>query len=140
VDSLDSWSPSIGLIVHRVPRLCVVTAVVSGVLLRSYQRHPLTWIRGRAADRQQLGATLQVLARASSLAAVQLDYRPLLSAEALLSHGRSARAITQVVGPLVVEHARRLMQSRAEYSEPGLVSAIGAHKKPSHSLIGNSGL
>src|SRR5215813_4592183 len=52
VATLASWSPSIGLIARRVPDLSVVVAVVSGVLLGRYHRHPLTWIRRRAPDRQ----------------------------------------------------------------------------------------
>jgi hypothetical protein len=86
--------------------VCVVPAVVSGVLLRSYQRHFVTWIRRRAADRQQLGATLQVLTRASSSATVRLGYGPPLTDEALFATGRDARAATA----LVVEHTRTLMQ------------------------------
>jgi hypothetical protein len=78
IASLESWSPSIGLMVRRVPHLYVVPAAVSGVLLSSYQRHPMTWIRRSAADRRQLAATLQVLARASS-ATVRLAYGPPLS-------------------------------------------------------------
>jgi len=88
VASLDSWSASIGLIARRVPHVCVVPAVVSGVLLRSYQRHPLTWIRRRSADRQQLGATLQVLTRASSSATVRLRFGPPLTHEVLFARGR----------------------------------------------------
>ena len=65
--------------------------IVSGVLLRSYQRHPLTWIRSRAADRQQLGATLQVLTRASSSATVRLGYGPPLTGESSIAPRGSAR-------------------------------------------------
>jgi hypothetical protein len=136
VDSLESWSASIGLIAHRVPQLCVVTAVISGVLLPRYQRHPLTWTRRRAADRQQLGATLQVLARASSSATVRLTYGPVLSGEALFVRGRGARAITQVV----VEHARRLMQCPALQRQPGPRRRVNEAKRPGRALIGNSHL
>jgi acyltransferase-like protein len=122
VTSLESWSASIGLIARRVQHLCVVPAVVSGVLLRNYQRHPLIWIRRRAADRQQLGATLQVLARASSSATVRLAYGPPLTSEALFATGRDARAATRVV----VEHTRRLMQHLSPNDHLGGIPRFGA--------------
>ena len=117
VASLDSWSASIGLIAR--PHVCVVPAVVSGVLLRSYQRHPLTWIRRRSADRQQLGATLQVLARASSSATMRLMYGPSLTNEVLFARGRDARAATAVM----VEHTRALMQQQLPNDNPGALVA-----------------
>ena len=119
VASLDSWSASIGLIARRVQNVCVVPAVVSGVLLRSYQRHPLTWIRRRSADRQQLGATLQVLTRASSSATVRLGYGPPLTNEVLFARGRDARAATAVV----VEHTRALMQQQLPNDNLGALLA-----------------
>jgi hypothetical protein len=106
--TLQTWSISIGLLARRLPNLCVVPAIVSGVLVRRYQRHPLTWIRRRAIDRQQLGATLQALARSSAPTSVCLAYGSPLRREALFASGPSARAITA----LVVEHARGLMPSR----------------------------
>ena len=127
--SLDSWSASIGLIARRVPHVCVVPAVVSGVLLRSYQRHPLTWIRRRRADRQQLGATLQVLTRASSSATVHLGYGPPLTNEVLFARGRDARAATAVV----VEHTRALMQQQLPNDNLG---ALLARAWSSHLAVG----
>ena len=99
--------------------MCVVPAVVSGVLLRSYQRHPLTWIRRRSADRQQLGATLQVLTRPSSSPSVHLGYGPPLMYKVLFARGRDARAATAVV----VEHARALMQQQLPNDNPGALLA-----------------
>ena len=105
--ALERWSPSLGLIVHRVPRLAVVPAVVSGVLVREFQHHPLTLMRRRAADRQQLGATLQVLARASASTTVRLSYARPLHREALVSAGANARTTTR----LIVDNVRLLMRA-----------------------------
>ena len=120
IASLESWSPSIGLMVRRVPHLYVVPAAVSGVLLSSYQRHPMTWIRRSAADRQQLAATLQVLARASS-ATVRLAYGPPLTSKALIAARRDARAATAVV----VEHTRMLMQQLSPNGHSGGMAVPG---------------
>ena len=108
--AVNRWSASIGLIVQCVRGISVVPAVVSGVLLPRFQRHPLTWIRRRSTDRQRLGTALQVLARASSSVAVRLSYGQPIADQDLGAGVSGARAITEVV----VERARLLMQCVAQ--------------------------
>ncbi len=103
--ALNAWSPSIGLIARKVENLSIVPAVVSGVLLGRFQHHPLTLIRRRTADRQQLGRTLQVLARATRATNVQVAYGQPLDARELRDRDITARAITHTV----IEQARALM-------------------------------
>ena len=67
-----------------------------------------SWIRRRSADREQLGATLQVLTRASSSATVRLRNGPPLTNEVLFAWGRKCPCGTAVV----VEHTRALMQQQ----------------------------
>ncbi|HVP20484.1 MAG TPA: 1-acyl-sn-glycerol-3-phosphate acyltransferase [Anaerolineaceae bacterium] len=62
VESLASWSSSIGLFVRLMPSAQIVPAIVSGVLAPQATFHPLTWLRRRPKDRQRLGATLQLIA------------------------------------------------------------------------------
>jgi hypothetical protein len=105
--SLERWSVSIGLIVRRVPDVRVVPVIVSGVLLRGFHQHPLTRLRQRPHDRQQLGAMLQVLARARA-ATVRVTYgQPLSDEELRANHQQGARAITAAV----VRRARYLMRT-----------------------------
>jgi hypothetical protein len=59
--ALLRWSGSALAFLRLVPDCAVVPIVVSGVLAQGAQRHPLTLLRRRRADRERLGAMLQVL-------------------------------------------------------------------------------
>jgi hypothetical protein len=59
--ALPRWSESTSAFLRLVPDCAVVPIVVSGVLARGAQRHPLTLLRRKRADRERLGAMLQVL-------------------------------------------------------------------------------
>ncbi len=59
--ALSRWSESAAVFLRLVPDCTVVPIVVSGVLARGAQRHPLTLLRRKRADRERLGAMLQVL-------------------------------------------------------------------------------
>lgn len=59
--SLDRWSESIAIFARMVPRLQIVTAIVSGVVWPLAMNHPLTRLRRKPKDRERLGATLQVM-------------------------------------------------------------------------------
>jgi hypothetical protein len=61
VESVRSWSRSIGVLLRHVNNLQVVPVIVSGVLDAGYQRHPLTRLRRHPSDQQRLGTALQVL-------------------------------------------------------------------------------
>jgi hypothetical protein len=61
VASLDSWSESIALFIRKVPETQIVGAVVSHVLAPQAVFHPLTRLRRRQADRERLGASIQLI-------------------------------------------------------------------------------
>ncbi len=60
IESLESWSDSLGLFVRLAPHSTVVPAVVSGVVYEPALRHPLTRLRRSPKDRERVAATLQV--------------------------------------------------------------------------------
>jgi len=60
-ESLDGWSPSVGVLARLAGGTRVVPAVVSGVLSAPAQRHPLTLLR-RPGHRVGLARLLQMLA------------------------------------------------------------------------------
>lgn len=72
IESLAAWSDSLALFVRRVATLRVVPVIVSGVILPSSLRHPLTRVRRKAKDRERVAATLQLL-----LHTLRPTYRPL---------------------------------------------------------------
>ena len=66
LSALDRWSSSTATFLRFVPQAAVVPVVVSGVLSRRAQRHPLTYLRRKRKDREWLGAILQIVARTVS--------------------------------------------------------------------------
>ncbi|HSW06473.1 1-acyl-sn-glycerol-3-phosphate acyltransferase [Aquabacterium sp.] len=58
--SLQDWSDSAALFVRRVPQTRWLAALVSDVVSAQVQRHPLTWLRRSAHDKEKLAAALQV--------------------------------------------------------------------------------
>lgn len=64
--SLDDWSPSLALLLERVPETHLVVAVVSGVLLPWAYRHPLPRLRRVPRDQQKAAEILQIARQAVS--------------------------------------------------------------------------
>lgn len=61
VDSLRTWSESVGLFARLAPQTRIVAAIVSGVLSPQAQNNPLIKLRRDRKKREFLGATLQIL-------------------------------------------------------------------------------
>lgn len=100
VDSLDGWNPSTGLFVRLVPELQIVPVIVSGVLAPQAIYHPLTRMRRKKADREWLGATLQLIVGDLRPGAWPVRVRvrfapPLLASE--MVHLREPQAITRAI-------------------------------------------
>jgi hypothetical protein len=58
--SLDSWSPSVQLLLDSVPRLRCVMAMVSGVVSRRALEHPLARLKKEPIQRQTLAEFYQI--------------------------------------------------------------------------------
>lgn len=77
LDSLQRWSDGMVLLARRVPRTRWLVALVSNVVSARSQRHPLTWLRRGACDKEKLAAALQVaLPRYHGMTA-RVDFGPL---------------------------------------------------------------
>lgn len=61
--ALARWSDSFALLLRAVPETRVRTAIVSQVINAQALHHPLTRLRRKAADRDKLAASLQILWR-----------------------------------------------------------------------------
>jgi hypothetical protein len=97
VFALGRWSESTSVFLRLAPDCAVVPIVVSGVLARQAQRHPLTLLRGSRADRERLGAMLQVLMHTLRPAAwrvrVRVDIPRAFGGRELSAGGAASRAI-----------------------------------------------
>jgi hypothetical protein len=96
VQALSRWSESTTLFLRFAPECAVVPVVVSGVLARRAQRHPLVHLRRKRPDRERLGAMLQVLVHTLLPNAwrvrVRVDIARAFAGGALSTGGAAARA------------------------------------------------
>jgi hypothetical protein len=106
VESLRRWSRSIGLFLRLAPQAWVVSAVVSGVLSASAQRHPLTRLRRHPWDRKRFGEMLQIVVPVYRRVTVRVAFGPAHRAEELLATSADSDALTE----LVVAQARALIE------------------------------
>jgi 1-acyl-sn-glycerol-3-phosphate acyltransferase len=95
--ALLDWSTSVGVFARRVARIVVVPAIVSGVLSPRLQRHPLTWLRRRPADRERLGAMLQIVSSWRADVAIRVAFGPPLEADRQLEPAARAAAMYRAV-------------------------------------------
>jgi hypothetical protein len=71
----SDWSRSVGIMLREVPEAWLQVAMMSGVLLPRFLRHPLVRIRKTAVRRRKLAEVLQILRQLISPRAVRLNPR-----------------------------------------------------------------
>jgi hypothetical protein len=59
--SIEEWSPSIEVMLRKVPETQLIIATISNVLLARFVNHPLTRVRKDPTKRQKLGEFLQII-------------------------------------------------------------------------------
>ena len=123
VESLASWSESIGAFTRLVPQASIVVAMVGGVYDPAVLRHPLTRLRRRRADRELLAAALQLARRRYQKHPIDVAFAPPLSAATLLALDRDPARITRAVADV----ARQVLENWPTSWEtvvpgPGLLS------------------
>ena len=62
VESLKSWTDSVGIFIRMAPETPVLPVLVRGVVRRKTAYHPLTYLKRARAEREKLAAALQLLA------------------------------------------------------------------------------
>ncbi len=95
-ESLQEWSPSLPLLLRRVPEARMLLTIVSGVLAPSCLRHPLTRLRNGLQPRQLMAELLQisqqmVFGRRFGLTPTARFDEPVTAAE--LSDGRDTQSM-----------------------------------------------
>jgi hypothetical protein len=107
-EALEGWSPSVPLLLRRVPGASLVVTIVSGVLAPSALRHPVARLRQGWQARQLLAEVVQIsqqmlLRRRFGLAPTVRFSAPLTSGD--VEGGRDARAALAAI----VARARELL-------------------------------
>jgi hypothetical protein len=62
VESLQSWTDSVGVFVRMAPETAVLPVLVRGVVRKKTANHPLTYLKRKRPEREKLAAALQLLA------------------------------------------------------------------------------
>lgn len=57
----DLWSPSVEIMMRKVPGLTVIPTISSGVLLPQFRNHPFVSLRKDAMDRRRLAEFMQII-------------------------------------------------------------------------------
>jgi 1-acyl-sn-glycerol-3-phosphate acyltransferase len=117
LESLDTWSESLGMFVRLAPNSVIVPTVISNVIYAPSLVHPLTRLRRQQKDRERIAATIQAFLHSTgsirSQMKVRIEFGPPLPASELIPFQdpkKIMRAITDAVMPLLVkyksDHAR----------------------------------
>jgi hypothetical protein len=108
VESLDTWSESLGTFVRLAPNSVIVPTVISNVIYEPSLHHPLTRLRRDQKDRERIAATIQAflhtIGSIRSRMQVRIEFGKPLPALELISFGDAVsitRAITCAVVPLI---------------------------------------
>ena len=62
VESLHSWTDSVGVFIRMAPETAVLPVLVRGVVRKKTAYHPLTYLKRAREEREKLAAALQLLA------------------------------------------------------------------------------
>lgn len=62
VESLDSWTDSVGVFLRMAPAAAVLPVLVRGVVRKKTASHPLTYLKREGRERERLTSALQLLA------------------------------------------------------------------------------
>ena len=66
IESIEKWSPSIEILLRKVPESCVQFVTTSGAILPKLMTHPIVKIRRKIEARQKLAEFMQVIGSAIS--------------------------------------------------------------------------
>jgi 1-acyl-sn-glycerol-3-phosphate acyltransferase len=120
------WSRSVEIMLREVPEAWLQVAIISGVLMPKYRRHPLVRIRKTAVRRQKLAEVLQILRQLISPRAIRLNPR-LSFAEPIKARDLDENSMM----PSVIGMARRLLEDHLVW--------IDSTASPTKSSVGRPG-
>lgn len=108
LESLETWSESIGFFTRMVSEARIVPAIISGVILPQALNHPLTRLRRTAKDREHMAATLQLMMSnfAPNLWPIRIQVR---FAPALLAADLAPLRDPAVITRKVIEYTRQFL-------------------------------
>lgn len=97
VQSLETWSESIGVFARLVPQMQIIVAIVGGVFTPAALHNPLTRLRRKPQDQELLAAALQIAIPAYHQNVVQVAFSKPLLASDLTSADSSPAGVTRQI-------------------------------------------
>lgn len=107
IESLQTWSESIGLFARLVPQLQIVIAIVGGVYTPAALRNPVALLRRKPHERELLAAALQIIWPPYQRNQVYVAFAPPVLAADLLAKNLNATQISREINA----QARRLLEN-----------------------------
>lgn len=98
MENLNNWSPSLEIMLRKVPETRLSLAMVSGVLMERYTRHVFTRLRRHPIDRRRIAEFMQVISQ-------------LVSGKAPVIHPLISLAPPVATSVLAAESGNRWMES-----------------------------
>lgn len=113
----ENWSPSLEVMLRKVPGTILVLAITSGVLLRRFAAHPLTYLRRGAINRRRLAEFIQVIYHLMHPGALQIDVQISFSGPICLEE-LEREADGRRLMLVILDRARRLLAEHQFYYYP----------------------
>lgn len=110
-EAIADWSPSVEILLRKVPRTHLQLVIASGMLQQRYLNHPLTRLRRAPYNRQKLAEALQIIDQMLHPGRCPVHMRvsfaaPLSAAD--LPEGRLMPSIIAAARDLLAEHMRQV--------------------------------
>lgn len=111
-ESLATWSPSLEIMLRKVPEAQLTLAMVSGVLMKRFARHPLTRLRRKPIDRRRVAEFTQLIWQLATRKApdsiTRISFAPPVSTTQLQAEnsGRWMDSIHERAKTLLAQHMR----------------------------------
>jgi len=109
-ETLANWSPSLEIMLRKVPEAHLTLAMVSGVLMKRFARHPLTRLRRKPIDRRRVAEFMQLIWMLAASKApdvtTRISFAPPVSSEQLQAEcsGRWMESILERAKTLLAQH------------------------------------
>jgi hypothetical protein len=105
-EALLNWSPSVDLILRRMPEVQVLVTIVSGVISPRWLHHPLVRRRSVARERQKVAEFLQTMQQLVLGKTLSFTPRVTFSSPVTAADLRSAAGFL----PQLIERAQRVLR------------------------------
>lgn len=111
----ENWSPSLEAMLRKVPDTRLVLAIVSGVLLRRFAKHPITHLRHGGVNQRRIAEFMQVINHLTSTKPLNIQVRVNFSAPISLADLQRDASDKRLMSSILAHASRLLEEHRQQY-------------------------